>query len=608
MKLSLLLVKIGLLSITNCFSFEENGSGSEDMYIEASGEIEPIWAKVQEHEFSDYELANKEDEIILRGRDSLEIIQPEKFIGPQYLLTRQHSNSSEEKDDMISKVVTDINEFISLFSLPSRSTLKFPIDEVDDTDDICTCECLKKYEYFHSSEEERSTDEVEVVLKQGTGQNPCSEKQYLQCCQPSVNGSPRFRFPESSEISLQELEISESVIHSTNDNVKPSTTEKSVQTLNPLLEEDIYSFVDLLGETEHLNVTVPSMANWFILLDVKTSSSLEFTLTSRSIVGFLAKEGDKPLLKNFDIFDKMDGVNRHPYSTTLTSGSWYFRLTNEENFDQKMLLNISHQTNSNIETACCKEDCKLILGLIKCEYEAQCINGISNISQGDCICDDGWFGHRCNISSQECSSSMCSGAGFCFEKKDQKSKEDILYCDCQDGFTGEKCENLQCNLDCGVNGICSGGQCRCFEGWTGISCNKSKSISSETICLEPFMSEQGTSVLGGNTTSLFIQLKVFALMTVVTMLTADKGNVSVMKDGKENSARGDHVTPGVTIMATVMMGPVCVTRAGRGLTALWMGVLMPAVDMASVSKVLVLTHLYHGPADVTMDGLDKTAT
>ena len=97
-------------------------------------------------------------------------------------------------------------------------------------------------------------------------------------------------------------------------------------------------------------------------------------------------------------------------------------------------------------------------------------------------------------------------------------------------------------------------------------------------------------------------------MTVVTMLTADKGNVSVMKDGKENSARGDHVTPGVTIMATVMMGPVCVTRAGRGLTALWMGVLMPAVDMASVSKVLVLTHLYHGPADVTMDGLDKTAT
>ena len=494
MKLTLLLFVLGLLSFTNCFAFEENGSGSEDMHIETSGDTEPIWGEVQEHEFSDYELANKEDEIILRGRDSLEIIQPEKFIGPQYLLTRQHSNSSEKKDNMISKVVTDINKFISLFSLPSTSTVKFPIDEVSDIDDICTCECLRKYEYFHSSEEEESSDEVEVVLKQEKGKIPCNEQQYLQCCQPSVNGSPRFRFPESSEISLAELEISESVVHSSNDDVQPTTTERSVQSFNPLLEEDIYSFVDLLGETEHLNVTVPSMSNWFILLDVKTSSNIEFTLTSRSRVAFLAKEGDKPLLKNFDILDEMDGVTRQPYLTTLTSGSWYFRLTNEENFDQKMLLNISHLTSSNIETACCKEDCKIILGQLKCENEAQCIHGLSNISRGDCICEDGWFGHKCNISSEECSYSMCSGAGVCFQKKDQKFKEDTIYCNCHDGFTGDKCETQQCSMNCGLNGICSDGQCRCFEGWTGISCNKSASMSSETICLEPFMSEQGKSV------------------------------------------------------------------------------------------------------------------
>ena len=97
-------------------------------------------------------------------------------------------------------------------------------------------------------------------------------------------------------------------------------------------------------------------------------------------------------------------------------------------------------------------------------------------------------------------------------------------------------------------------------------------------------------------------------MTVVTMLTADRENVSVIWDGKENCARGDLVTPGVTIMAPVMMGPVCVTRAGRGLTALWMDVLMPAVDMASALELLVWTHLIHGPADVTMDGLEKTVT
>ena len=78
MKLSLLLVKLGLLCFTNCFAFEENGSGSEDMYIETSGDTEPIWGEVQEHDLSDYELADKEDEFILRGRDSLEIIRNSK--------------------------------------------------------------------------------------------------------------------------------------------------------------------------------------------------------------------------------------------------------------------------------------------------------------------------------------------------------------------------------------------------------------------------------------------------------------------------------------------------------------------------------------------------
>ena len=105
-----------------------------------------------------------------------------------------------------------------------------------------------------------------------------------------------------------------------------------------------------------------------------------------------------------------------------------------------------------------------------------------------------------------------------------------------------------------------------------------------------------------------VLLKVFALMTVVTMLTANRENVSVTRDGKEKGARRDLVTLGVTIMAPVMMGPVCVTRAGRGLTALWMDVLMPAVDMVSASELQMWTHLIHGPADVTMDGLEKTVT
>ena len=80
---------LGFVSFTNCFAFEENGIGSEDMYIETSGNTEPIRGEAQEHAFSDYELANKEDEIILRG--SLGIIQPEKFVGPKYLLQKRRT-------------------------------------------------------------------------------------------------------------------------------------------------------------------------------------------------------------------------------------------------------------------------------------------------------------------------------------------------------------------------------------------------------------------------------------------------------------------------------------------------------------------------------------
>ena len=97
-------------------------------------------------------------------------------------------------------------------------------------------------------------------------------------------------------------------------------------------------------------------------------------------------------------------------------------------------------------------------------------------------------------------------------------------------------------------------------------------------------------------------------MTVVTMLSAYKENVSAMRDGKERDVRRDPVTHGVTIMGPVMMGPVSVTRAGRGHTAPWMDVLMPAVDMDSVSKSLMWTHLDYGPADVTMGGLEETVT
>ena len=63
---------------------------------------------------------------------------------------------------------------------------------MSDIDDICTCECSRKYEYSHTSDEEESSDEVEVPPKQETGQIPRNEQQYLQYCNPlpaEVQGS-----------------------------------------------------------------------------------------------------------------------------------------------------------------------------------------------------------------------------------------------------------------------------------------------------------------------------------------------------------------------------------------------------------------------------------
>ena len=97
-------------------------------------------------------------------------------------------------------------------------------------------------------------------------------------------------------------------------------------------------------------------------------------------------------------------------------------------------------------------------------------------------------------------------------------------------------------------------------------------------------------------------------MIVVSMQTADRENVSAMRAGKENGASGDLVTQDVTIMEPVMMEPASVTKAGKGNTALWMGVLMPAAGMVSVSRYPVQPHLSLGSVDVKRDGLDRNAT
>lgn len=57
---------------------------------------------------------------------------------------------------------------------------------------------------------------------------------------------------------------------------------------------------------------------------------------------------------------------------------------------------------------------------------------------------------------------------------------------CQEGFSGEFCEEARCPKDCNGNGICMQGQCLCLDGFSGETCEKQdcpNMCSGNGICL-----------------------------------------------------------------------------------------------------------------------------
>ena len=41
---------------------------------------------------------------------------------------------------------------------------------------------------------------------------------------------------------------------------------------------------------------------------------------------------------------------------------------------------------------------------------------------------------------------------------------------CNEGYFGDDCQNQYCKLPCG-KGECVNGTCKCYNGWTGLTCN-----------------------------------------------------------------------------------------------------------------------------------------
>ncbi|KAM9470208.1 teneurin-2 isoform 2-T2 [Clarias gariepinus] len=91
---------------------------------------------------------------------------------------------------------------------------------------------------------------------------------------------------------------------------------------------------------------------------------------------------------------------------------------------------------------------------------------------GECHCKPGWGGSHCELPRAQCPD-QCHGHGAFIP--------DTGLCSCDPNWMGPDCSIGQsqltafaevCSVDCGTHGVCMGGSCRCEEGWTGEACDQ----------------------------------------------------------------------------------------------------------------------------------------
>jgi hypothetical protein len=120
---------------------------------------------------------------------------------------------------------------------------------------------------------------------------------------------------------------------------------------------------------------------------------------------------------------------------------------------------------------------------------------------GACHCDKGWEGAACE-DPDDCHAEPCKNGGTCFDSGDvirdfgeahaqlAEAWQGSYRCACAAGFTGARC---QC-LDCGENGRCLlNGVCHCKKGFAGSRCRKNVDECASNPC-----GEFGTCIDGEN--------------------------------------------------------------------------------------------------------------
>jgi hypothetical protein len=102
-----------------------------------------------------------------------------------------------------------------------------------------------------------------------------------------------------------------------------------------------------------------------------------------------------------------------------------------------------------------------------CGHHGTCRNG-------QCFCDLGYSGKRCEVANQ--CVDACNQRGFCQHGR----------CHCYPGYEGDSCEtpvsDTTCPSQCNKNGFCMHGRCFCNDGFAGLDCSQPVGFCANNTC------------------------------------------------------------------------------------------------------------------------------
>ncbi|XP_053740354.1 tenascin-N [Synchiropus splendidus] len=167
-------------------------------------------------------------------------------------------------------------------------------------------------------------------------------------------------------------------------------------------------------------------------------------------------------------------------------------------------------------------DCSVSSCPDECNDNGRCVDG-------KCVCHQGYAGHDC---SQALCPDNCNDKGHCVDGK----------CVCFAHFSGEDCSIQRCPNDCIGNGVCVDGRCVCEQGFHGEDCS---------LVLGP----QGLQLVQTTDVSLLVEWESVHGAEHYLLTYHPKHQKNVLKQvqvpNTDNSYLITQLTPGVTYVIQV---------------------------------------------------------